>query len=337
MALAETNLMRPVVIKAHASDGARHPSTPSPKPAWRRTAGLIVRPVVSIALLGVIFWKFGAGSVWQMLLAASPAWLAAGAGLVILALVVSAWKWQLLLQAHGLNVPGRRLFTSYLIGLFFNNFLPSNIGGDVVRVHDVAKYTGRGTAAAASVIGERLLAGLALAITAAVALVVSAGASSQVGSSVGIVLAVFVALIGLIASARVRAALGRLVPRARDSVFARVAGQMGEAFGDRSAVGKVMVLSFAFHAVVVLLGWATFAAIGAPVSLGACFLYIPIISAIQLIPVSLNGLGVREGAYVFFFGSAGLAASQAVAASLLFGILVTAVSLAGGVLFATRR
>ena len=72
-------------------------------------------------------------------------------------------------------------------------------------------------------------------------------------------------------------------------------------------------------------------------TLGACFLFIPIIMAIQLVPVSLNGLGVREGAYVFFFGSAGLVASQAVAASLLFALLTTLVSLSGGVLFAARR
>ncbi|HEV2121205.1 MAG TPA: lysylphosphatidylglycerol synthase domain-containing protein, partial [Chloroflexota bacterium] len=96
-------------------------------------------------------------------------------------------------------------------------------------------------------------------------------------------------------------------------------------------------LSFVFQATVVLAAWAGFAAIGVPVSLGACFLFIPIISAIQLVPVSLNGLGVREGAYVFFFGSIGIGQLESVAASLLFGLLVAAVSLAGGVLFATRR
>jgi hypothetical protein len=127
------------------------------------------------------------------------------------------------------------------------------------------------------------------------------------------------------------------VPRLRGTALARVAGHMGDAFGNRDAVAKVMVLSFAFQASVVLLGWATFVAIGVPVSLGACFLFIPIISAIQLVPISLNGFGVREGAYIFFFGSQGVGQPEAVAASLLFALLVSAVSLGGGVLFATRR
>ncbi|HEX2036095.1 MAG TPA: lysylphosphatidylglycerol synthase transmembrane domain-containing protein [Chloroflexota bacterium] len=299
--------------------------------------GLILRPLVSLVLLAVLFWKFGAGDVWLTLRQADPAWLAFGLAVVVIAIAISAWKWQVLLLAQGLTVPFHRLFASYLVGLFFNNFLPSNIGGDVARVHDVARYTGRGEAAAASVIGERLLAGLALALTAAAALLFNFRDAAPVAGSVTVALLLFGATVGALASARVRAALGRRFPRLQQSVFGRVAREMGTAFGNRGALVRVLALSFVFHATVVLLGWVTFVAIGAPVSLAACFLFIPIISAIQLIPVSLNGFGVREGAYVFFFGSAGLAAPQAVAASLLFALLVSVISLAGGALFALRR
>lgn len=304
--------------------------------SWRRLA-LALRPVVSLALLALLFRKLGAAEVWQTLRQAELAWLAVGLLLVVASLVVSAWKWQLLLTALGLRVPFRLLFTSYLVGLFFNNFLPSSIGGDVARVHDIARHTGKGTAAAASVIGERLLAGLALGLTAAGALLFSLRSSAPVAGTVAAVLVLFAALVGAIASARLRRRLGQRFPGLRQSIVGRVGGQMGGAFEDRRALLTVMALSLAFHATVVFLGWATFEAIGAPVSLAACFLFIPIISAIQLIPVSLNGLGVREGAYVFFFGSAGLGAPEAVAASLLFAILVGVVSLGGGAIFALRR
>jgi hypothetical protein len=310
---------------------------PAPSFGALRGAGLVLRPLVSLVLLGLLFWRFGAGAVWETLSRAEPVWLGAGLVMVVVALLISAWKWQVLLAAQGLDVPFRTLFGSYLVGIFFNNFLPSNIGGDVARVHDVARYTGKGSAAAASVIGERLLAGLALALTAAVALLFSFRSSAPVAGTVLAVLALFGLLVAGIASARFRGALGARFPRWQNSVMARIAGQIGAAFADRQAFVVVMILSLLFHASVVLLGWITFVAIGAPVPLAACFLYIPVISAIQLIPVSLNGFGVREGAYVFFFGSAGLAASQAVAASLLFAILVGAVSLIGGVLFALRR
>ena len=297
----------------------------------------LLRPLVSLALLGVLFWKIGAAALWSVLSQADVLWLVAGAALVVVALLVSAWKWQLLLAAQGLSVPIPALFSSYLIGLFFNNFLPSNIGGDVLRVHDVAKRTGHRSAVAASVIAERLLAGLALALTAVVALLFSAQYTAQVGPSVGLALLVFAVLLGLAMSPGVRRWLERVLPAGRAQVLARVAAQMGQALNNRHAVLAVLALSFVFQATVVLVAWTGFAAIGVPVSLAACFVFIPIISAVQLLPVSLNGLGVREGAYVLFFGSIGVGELNAAAASLLFGLLVAGVSLAGGALFATRR
>jgi glycosyltransferase 2 family protein len=297
----------------------------------------ILRPVVSLALLGILFWKVGAGELWGVLRTADPVWLGWGIAFVVAALLVSAWKWQLLLSAQGVQVSIGALFGSYLVGQFFNNFLPSNIGGDVVRVHDVTKRTGQAAAVTASVIAERLLAGVALALTAAGALLFSAEYTAQVGPSIGIALLVFTGLIGLVVSPGVRGWLERVLPEGRAQVLSRIAHQMSDAFRNRKAVAQVMALSFVFQATVVLVAWAGFVAIGVPVSLLACFLFIPIISAIQLVPVSLNGLGVREGAYVVFFSSIGVGRIEAAAASLLFGLLVAAVSLAGGALFAARR
>jgi glycosyltransferase 2 family protein len=299
--------------------------------------GSVLRPLVSLALLAALFYKLGAGDVWGTLRTADPLWLVGGAALVVAALAVSAWKWQLLLAAQGLAVPTPALFNSYLVGLFFNNFLPSNIGGDVVRVHDVAKRTGQASAVTASVIAERLLAGLALALTAVIALGFSGGQTAQVGPTVLISVAVFGGLILLLATPAVTARLSHLLPAGRAKVLATVASRMGELFRNPTVFLQVMALSFVFQATVVLVAWAGFLAIGVPVSLAACFLFIPIISAIQLIPVSLNGLGVREGAYIVFFGTLGIGQLESVAASLLFGLLVAGVSLVGGVLFAARR
>lgn len=336
----------PVVVGLVASDvTATEPrlsdalpgAAPRQMSPLRRKITLVVRPLVSVVLLGVLFWKFGGAEVWGTLTHASLSWLAVSVVLVVLALVVSAWKWQVLLHAHGLHASGRFLFVSYLVGLFFNNFLPSNIGGDVARVHDVAKLTGQRAAAAASVIGERLLAGLALALTAAVALLFSIGTAQQVGGTIAFVLVLFLAAIGGVGSRRVREWLGARIPKLRGGRLARVAGHLGEALGDRRALVSVLALSFVFQALVVMLGWATFAAIGVPVPLAMCFLFIPVISAIQLVPVSLNGFGVREGAYVVFFGSVGVRQPEAIAASLLFALVIALVSLAGGAIFAVRR
>jgi uncharacterized membrane protein YbhN (UPF0104 family) len=80
-----------------------------------------------------------------------------------------------------------------------------------------------------------------------------------------------------------------------------------------------------------------FEAMGAPVSLARCVVYTPMIFTLTMIPISLSGLGVREAAYAFFFGQAGVGPSDAVAASLLFFIVVGLSSLPGAPLFALRR
>lgn len=110
----------------------------------------VLRPVVSAALLILLFQSVGLSRFMDILAGASIAWLASGLLLVIAALAISAYKWQWLLAVQNVRVPLPKLFTSYLVGLFFNNFLPTNIGGDVVRIADIGRHTWKMPEAAAS-------------------------------------------------------------------------------------------------------------------------------------------------------------------------------------------
>jgi uncharacterized protein (TIRG00374 family) len=268
-------------------------------------------------------------------------YLAVGFLLVIAALVVSAYKWQLLLVVQDVHVPLWRLFTSYLVGLFFNNFLPTNIGGDIVRMHDVSKYTGKGAEAVASVIGERLLAAFALALTAAAGLALSYQFSNGFGGMVAALFLLTLAIIAAFANDRLRHLLSQKVSLPNVFSLRRrlrgVASSMSTCLSDRTTVLWVLAYSLVFHFIVVLINYVIFLALGLDVPLVYCLLFIPIISAIQMLPVSISGLGVREGAYVYFFGSLGLSSAESIASSLIFWILVAIVSLAGGVIFAMRK
>ncbi|MDO8473709.1 MAG: lysylphosphatidylglycerol synthase transmembrane domain-containing protein, partial [Dehalococcoidia bacterium] len=114
------------------------------KLGWSR----IVRPVVSIALLAFVLLRTDLGELWQVVSDASIMVLPIGLVTVVQAVLVSAYKWRRLLCVQGVNVPLPKLFVFYMVGLFFNNFLPTSIGGDVVRIADVAKHTGKGAEAA---------------------------------------------------------------------------------------------------------------------------------------------------------------------------------------------
>ncbi len=301
-----------------------------------------IRPVVSIALLILLFSLLvDVNDVWTAIMAARPDGIALAIALIILALLVSAIKWGILLRAQVATISLPYLFNTYLVGLFFNNFLPSNVGGDVARIADIAKRTGKAPEATASVIGERLISGLALALTALIGLLFSPQVSGQFAPIVGGLILFFVFVMGLFASRRAKRIISTVIRRLLGPKWferiSRVAGSIALAIRNPSTFLWAMFWSFAFHITLVLVNYAIFIALNINLPLISFVLYVPIIAAIQLVPVSVNGFGVREVAYVYFFGTVGVSSSGAAAASLLFGILVMLVSLPGGLIFANRR
>jgi len=94
----------------------------------------LLKAAVSIALLAVLFSKVDVGRLWSVARTASVPWLLGALGLYAAMILVSAWRWGLLLQAQRIAHTFAGLTSSFLVATFFNNFLPSNIGGDVIRI-----------------------------------------------------------------------------------------------------------------------------------------------------------------------------------------------------------
>ena len=119
---------------------------------------------------GLLYWLFtgiDAGELWRLIRGASPLWVAAALGLYVVMLIVSTWRWQLLLRAQHVHVPFGALLNSFFVAIFANNFLPSNIGGDVFRIRDTAKPAGSRTLAAAVVLFDRGIGVMGLGFVAA--------------------------------------------------------------------------------------------------------------------------------------------------------------------------
>ncbi len=105
--------------------------------------------------------------LWQVARSASLPWLSGALALYLLMIAVSAWRWGLLLDAQGVHLPFSRLSSSFLVATFFNNFLPSNIGGDVIRIADTAPAAGSKTLATTVVLIDRGIGLLGLVLIAA--------------------------------------------------------------------------------------------------------------------------------------------------------------------------
>src|SRR5262245_43890358 len=102
----------------------------------RRSAIMAAKLAVSLILLAVLFSRVDGARLWASARGASLPWLVIAMTFYTMSMVLSTWRWSLLLDAQHVQLPGRRLLGSLLVANFFNNFLPSNIGGDVIRIRD---------------------------------------------------------------------------------------------------------------------------------------------------------------------------------------------------------
>src|SRR4030095_76788 len=230
------------------------------------------------------------------------------------------------------------------VSMFFNNFLPSNIGGDVIRIADTATAAGSKTVATMVVVADRALGLAALMLVAALAALAAAGSGIHVPGERWLALvsgvAVIVGLPFVLMPELVRHLLAPIRALKRPWITER-AERLEEAVRKFHAAPSGLLAAFggAVGVQLTIVGFYLLAARGLaiplPVLLGAVL--IPVSLVIQLAPVSINGFGVREAVFAFFFARFGLPTDAAVALSLVATGLVMALSLIGGLVFLGRR
>uniref|UniRef100_A4WQI7 Flippase-like domain-containing protein n=1 Tax=Cereibacter sphaeroides (strain ATCC 17025 / ATH 2.4.3) TaxID=349102 RepID=A4WQI7_CERS5 len=301
---------------------------------------LVLKATVTGVLIAGLLWSIDLVHVAERMARFDPGLLALALAAVLAAILLSAWKWGLILAARGHPLPFLRLVRHYLVGLFFNNLLPSTIGGDAVRAWETSRDTGEVPEAVGSVLTERLIAGAALGLTAAIGLPFTA-TGAHLGWLVLLFLAINLALAGIVLLPHVaekitRGLLPKQFPDVADTVL-RTVGAVRTTISTPAILGRVLGLSILFQILVAAVNAALFSAMGTPVPLAACIILTPMIFTITMIPVSLSGLGVREAAYVYFFAQVGVRPEEAILASLSFFFIVGLASLPGAPLFLIGR
>lgn len=312
----------------------------SEQPAPRRKAkwGFGLRLIVSAVLLAVLVSRINfEGALPRDRHLSTLAFFAAAVLTAMIGIVLSAWRWQRVLTAFGSPVPLRALTGHYFAGQFVGNVLPSTIGGDVLRISRSAKDTGSSETAFAAVALERLSGFLALPLiclfgfvidpslleldTAWVALLVS-----------GITLAALAAVLFLAAHPRVA---GRFREHENWMRFIG-ATHVGVARirSDPRAALSILGTAMIYQVSVVLTVGFVILTIGAPVPVGAVIAFVPVVAMAQVVPISLSGLGVREGMFVLLLHPLGIPNGQAIGIGLLWYLVMLLVSLLGAPAFA---
>lgn len=316
-------------------------------PRARRGAWLwAIKGLVSVGLLYLLFSRVDVGRVWAVTRSASWRWLAAALGLYLLMILISAWRWRLLLRAQDIAVQTGTLVRSYLVATFFNNFLPSNIGGDVIRVRDTAAAAGSKTLATTVVLMDRGIGLLGLVFVAAVGASLTARASVTLGPGgpallwLACLIGVGVAVPILLWPQHVTRLLHPLKAIHQDWVEERLARLVEAIARFRQAPGALalgLLGAVGVQAVLVAFYAAIAYALQVPIPVTHLAILVPLSFVVQMAPVSVNGFGVREATFGVYFTRLGLPLESALAVSLVGAVLVMVFSLSGAVAFLPQR
>ncbi len=252
-------------------------------------------------------------------------------------IVLSAWRWQQVLRLFDKDVPLTTLTRHYFAGQFVSNVMPSTVGGDFVRVARSAKNVDSTTIAFGSVVLERLSGMLALPLLVVVGFALRPSLLHIEHAWLALFTAVgtLSVLVMVVIAAGHPGLAGRF---AANEGWTRFIGAVflgvDRARRDLGQAAFVLATAFIYQLSIIGAYALIFKALDANVPIAAAFAFVPAVSMLQVIPITFGGLGVREGALVWFRFGLGVTSSAAATAGLLWYASLFVVSLIGAPIFA---
>ena len=313
-------------------------------PSKRRPLLLAFKIVFSAAVLAlIIIFKAPIRDIATVLGSVSLAWLVPAFSLHAVGIFTSAYRWQILARAQGDEIPLGYLMKSYLVGTFFSNFLPSSYGGDIVRIWDGSRYSKSLVHSSAVVVVERATGIVVLFLFALVASLFRLDMANEVPV---IWAALVLGLAGLALAALFFTPLTeRLIRALPDRKLLRAPKEKVLAFRSiildyRHHRGPFLKASFwalVLQANVVVYFFLIGKAFRLDIGFPDYFIFVPIVLLVQALPITINGLGLREGSTVEIFKYYLIPAGTAVAFSLVDVAFRLVLGAVGGVIYASRK
>ncbi|WP_129675717.1 lysylphosphatidylglycerol synthase transmembrane domain-containing protein [Candidatus Chloroploca sp. Khr17] len=303
----------------------------------------VLRIVLTLFLVGWLLTQVELTSVGAIVSGANPWWLIAGILANLFALFLGTLRWQLLLYGMGVRQPFLNLLRILLIGTFFSMFLPSSIGGDLVKMALIAPDTEQREAAVSSVLMDRIIG---MGVTIAVGLVAllflpEVWINTTLIMALVVIMGLFVGAVGLLFNTALLKVIEHMLPR---RMWQRLGASLVKAHMSLMALRRRPAILFGSALVsalrqlsiclAVYFAGRAFGIIASPV---VYFAMIPFSQAITVLPIAINGLGLQDNAFVLLLGFAGVSPSEALALSLFMHILSNGTGLIGGLVFAVGR
>ena len=318
-------------------------------PRKKNRKQVILKSVVSCVLLGYLLYTAELTSIWDALKQASPLWILISFSLHIIGFLLTVYRWQMLLAVRGTHLSIWYLLRSLAIGIFFNNFLPSTVGGDVYRAYDTAEHVGSKTESMTIVVVERLTGMFALGLFGVFALALGFSYFGRIPiiwlalGGLGGAFAVFISA----TNHHVARNITRLFEHPKLlklPVLSKVRTKLQQIYGalqvykqNRRVMFMAFLLALLLQINVIVHYYFIAYALDLPVPLLYFFLIIPVVTVVLMVPVFINGIGGREAAYILLLGQFGVSQSEAIAFSwIAFGMILVQ-GIIGGIIYAMRK
>ena len=308
---------------------------------FKKIASLLVRIGISLILL-VILFKFNKIDIHDLITdiqRADKLFLAVGFAIFFFSYFLGFLRWQMLLKAASISIPLKKLISSFSGGVFFSIFLPSTIGGDIVRSADLAEHTRKAKEVIATVFLDRLSGyiGLVIVILPAILLGKDLVHDNVVFSSIAVIIALLVVVLLVLFNNRIFLVITKFLStpgagRVKETI--KDIHQEIHIFRNRKQVivGNLILSTF-IQVISPLSIYFIACSLGLKVNFIYFLIFLPIIGAITLIPISIGGLGLREGLFVVYFAKAGVIKQLALAMSLLSFSFIVIYGALGGLIY----
>ena len=318
---------------------------PAPQRGHHRQLRIVIQVLVSGGILAYLLWRIDLGETADLISESSPGYLLGAVALFMGTTWGMAWRWQALLSSKGIREPLTWLTKLYFVSYAVGQVLPTAVGGDAVRIVEHARRRPDAKAeAAAAVLMERVVGSVGTLLVVALGLAIAAGRYEDVRFVAWIegalVLGTVIFLILIFSRRTGRHLQERVFPLGRRIRLERPITSLYTAMHEYRARPSVLLFVLGMTIVTQLARvvgiWFCGEAVGIDVSPLVYFVLGPLLFFVQMVPFTLNGLGVREAFFVAFLARFDVPEDQAFAAGVLYYAVLLATSLPGAVILLWR-
>jgi uncharacterized protein (TIRG00374 family) len=305
----------------------------------KKIFSIFLRVGISIVILAFLFRQVDEKVLFGIIRNANKPLLVLAFLIFGLIYVLCLWRWKMLLEAVKIRLPLKRIIISFAGGIFFNMFLPSTIGGDFVRSLDLAAHTKKPRQIVATVFLDRLSGYIGLVIVALLALLFGWKLLQDRSTlfSVVLITAILIAILFFLFNGFVFSKVNKFFESPGTGKIKEAIGNLHEEIhyfkNHKRVIIDNLALSFFIQIVSPMTFYTIALSLGIKISITYFFIFLPIIGAITLLPISIGGLGLRDATTIFFFAKAGVGKDLAFAMSLISFLFLLLYAALGGLIY----